>query len=209
MQGAFMSIPADTKRTPEQLRIEAEAHLSLGSTPAFYGTTLGTDAISLLLRLAGNANTASDALKLLHELQTHQVELDLQHEELLSTASESLSEISLYKGFFDMNSLSSFILDSNGRILQCNEAGANMVSMARSDLTGQRLGAFFLAGSRITFAKQIELLGPACNGIECDIQLRDDPTEEHKPLTAWLSSNGTAILVTIASAPPVPQSGAH
>jgi hypothetical protein len=65
-----------------QLRQKAETRISGGNAPATKGWTLGAASLMLLHRLASNPDTASDALKLLHELQVHQVELDLQHEHI-------------------------------------------------------------------------------------------------------------------------------
>ena len=56
-----------------QLRIDAETRLSSGKAPLANGWTLNPDTLALLYRLASNPDTASDGLKLLHELQTHQV----------------------------------------------------------------------------------------------------------------------------------------
>ena len=65
-----------------QLRQAAEDSLKQGTTPPTKGWSISADALALLYRLASNPDSAGDALKLLHELQAHQVELDLQHEQL-------------------------------------------------------------------------------------------------------------------------------
>ena len=64
-----------------KLRQSAVERLVKGIAPATRGSSLGTEALTLLHGLASTPQTASDALKLLHELQVHQVELDLQHEQ--------------------------------------------------------------------------------------------------------------------------------
>ena len=69
------------------LRQRAETRVSAGSATVG-GLTNASAALGVLLELASTPSTASDALALLHELQVHQVELDLQDEELRGTRDE-------------------------------------------------------------------------------------------------------------------------
>lgn len=77
-----MSIDVFDPRGLTLLRQRAEGRLEEGMAPATLGWSTGTGALTLLHRLAGDPASAGDALKLLHELQVHQVELDLQHEQM-------------------------------------------------------------------------------------------------------------------------------
>ena len=61
------------------LRRQAEQQLREGSANFDVAYTASADALTELYRLSSNAKTASSGLKLLHELQTYQVELELQH----------------------------------------------------------------------------------------------------------------------------------
>jgi hypothetical protein len=65
-----------------ELRQHAESRLQEGEAPKTLGWSSSAQALSLLHRLASDPASAADALKLLHELQVHQVELDLQHEQM-------------------------------------------------------------------------------------------------------------------------------
>ena len=75
-----------------ELRVTAEERLNRGSAPATRGGSTGAPALASLHRLANAPASASDALKLLHELQVHQVELDLQHEQAEQKVTEHLAE---------------------------------------------------------------------------------------------------------------------
>ena len=66
----------------EQLRRDARHLLDHGASPKIRSGTLGVDALQLLYQRASEPESAADALKLLHELQTFQVELDLMYQQL-------------------------------------------------------------------------------------------------------------------------------
>ena len=61
----------------EQLRADAEARLRTGTAPATAGWGVGTEALSLLYRLASDPERSGDALKLLHESKFDPVSLGL------------------------------------------------------------------------------------------------------------------------------------
>lgn len=64
------------------LRQLAEQQLREGSANFDLAYTASADALGALYQLSSNAQTASSGLKLLHELQTYQVELELQQAQL-------------------------------------------------------------------------------------------------------------------------------
>ena len=70
------------------MRLHAETVLKEGSAPPTKGWPTGVGTLSLLHELASTPARADEALKLLHELQVHQVELDLQHEQMEATRRE-------------------------------------------------------------------------------------------------------------------------
>lgn len=134
-----MSKSSDEPAAFSQLRDRAEAHLKTGTTPASTNWTLGVDALRMLHRLSSNPDTAQDALKLLHELQVHQVELDVQHEEISANESALLEDLSRYRALFDHAPAGYFLLDQDGMVVAGNLAAAELFGLDRENLGGHRI----------------------------------------------------------------------
>lgn len=75
-----------------------------------------------------------DSLTLLHELQVHQIELEMQNEEL-RRAHQDLEMIrARYADLYDFAPVGYFLLEMDGRILDANLTGAAMFGEPRRDL---------------------------------------------------------------------------
>ena len=93
-----------------------------------------------------------DVRALLHELQVHQIELEMQNEELRS-AQVALREVSdKYHDLFDFAPIGYFRLDEAGRILEVNLAGAALLGLDRNAVTLKRFGQFVTVEDRTAFA---------------------------------------------------------
>ncbi len=91
--------------------------------------------------------------RLLHELQVHQIELEMQNEELLR-AREALQEASdKYHDLFDFAPVGYFRLDEQGGILEVNLAGAALLGLDRSTALRQRFGQYVTPQFRARFAE--------------------------------------------------------
>lgn len=108
------------------LRQQAEQQLRTGT--AQFNTTFTTsgEALGVLYRLSSAAHTASDGLKLLHELQTYQVELDLQLEQLQQNERETCHELLCYHQFFAMAPVGYIMLSLDGLITDANPAAERL-----------------------------------------------------------------------------------
>lgn len=131
-----------------QLRDKAEAGLQAGTTPTASHWSLGVDALSLLHRLSSNPDNAQDALKLLHELQVHQVELDLQNEAIADNEQALIEDLRLYQALYDSAPLAYFLVDLEGKVIQGNLAAAELLGMAHDDLAGHPIDSFLRPESR-------------------------------------------------------------
>ena len=83
-----------------------------------------------------------DPLRLIYELQTYQVELELQNDALQLTQQE-LTEFKInYTQLFDFTPVGYVILDSKGAILNANLTLADMLSMERNMIIKRRLSEY-------------------------------------------------------------------
>lgn len=96
-------------------------------------------AMRVLFDLASSPTTAHDALALLHELQVHQVELDLQNEELLNARSESETAWMRQVQWFDASPSAQLMLDNSGRLMECNARALQCLKQSLPQVLGKRL----------------------------------------------------------------------
>jgi PAS domain S-box-containing protein len=93
----------------------------------------------------------ADARRILHELQVHQVELELQNEELKQAKAEVDVGLEKYTDLYDFAPVGYFTLAANGTIQLVNLTGASLVGINRSQLMGRRLGLLLSPASRLGF----------------------------------------------------------
>jgi PAS domain-containing protein len=92
-----------------------------------------------------------DAKKLLHELQVHQIELEMQNEELrlaIETAEEALKKYTL---LFDLAPVGFFTLEPDGTICELNFTAAEILDEKRFSLLGSNFKLFVSDESKPVF----------------------------------------------------------
>ncbi|MFB9994529.1 ATP-binding protein [Deinococcus oregonensis] len=87
-----------------------------------------------------------------HELHVHQIELELQNEQLRQTNLELELTRNKYMDLFELAPLGYFTLDRNGVILEVNQTGCNQLGLMRERLNGRRLPVFVQENFRTHFA---------------------------------------------------------
>lgn len=100
------------------LRGRAQAVLRPTATPS--STADVARALRVLFDLASSAETAADALALLHELQVHQVELDLQTQELRESRQDQEAHASEHARIHEQAPSARAELDSLGQVVGLN-----------------------------------------------------------------------------------------
>lgn len=90
----------------------------------------------------------ADVRALLHELQVHQIELEMQNEELLRAQTAAQEAADKYVELFDFAPVAYFVLDADGVIREVNLAGAALLGYDRSRVTGQPFQRFVTPESR-------------------------------------------------------------
>ena len=90
----------------------------------------------------GNRMTDIDTIT--HELSVHQIELELQNEELRNANLEAQQARDKYFDLYDMAPVGYVTLDWKGEILEVNLTGTELFGLPRQDLTGRRIQVFLL-----------------------------------------------------------------
>ena len=79
-----------------------------------------------------SAPTEAELLRLIHELEVHQVELKLQNEELILVRERSESLAQMYASLYDFAPIGFFTLSKEGTIVTLNLIGSKMLGKPRS-----------------------------------------------------------------------------
>lgn len=93
-------------------------------------------------------HTEVDALRLLQELQVHQIELEIQNAELEKTRGELESSLARYTDLYDFAPIGYFTLGLDGSVFSANLTGADLLGVPRARLLGRRFGEFAAPESR-------------------------------------------------------------
>ena len=138
------------------------------------------DALAVLHALASSPQTAFDALTLLHELQVHQVELDLQAQELHEARAELESTLRRQIDVYDHVPVGLFTIDARFVLHEMNQTGAAMLGRGREESFGLPLDAFLSAESARRFKSAITGLDAGAVPPSCVLELmaRDVPVRQ-------------------------------
>ena len=170
-----MPVSSKTTRNRSHLRAEAAFRLKIGIAS---GTewSLNADTLALLFRLASSPDTVMDGLKLLHELQTHQVELEMQHQELERGAQLYNKQLGHFKALFEHAPFGYLVVKEDGVITESNQAAARLLGLKDKTCNGRVFESYCTSLS--AYALQDLLKHPSFDGSPqvCVLELK--PAEE-------------------------------
>lgn len=112
-----------------------------------------------------------DAQYIIHELQVHQIELELQNEELKSANAKAKYLLDKYTDLYNFAPSGYFTLNKNGKILEANLSGAALLRADGNDLTNNRFQAFVEPGYIGLFNAFINCIIKTGKKQMCEIQL--------------------------------------
>jgi PAS domain S-box-containing protein len=92
-----------------------------------------------------------ESKRLIHELQVHQIELELQNEQLQQSRADLEAGLQSYSDLYDFAPMGYVTLDSGGAIRKVNIAGARLLGVERARLVGARFGVFVSPECHPTF----------------------------------------------------------
>ncbi|MFH0784274.1 MAG: PAS domain S-box protein [Pseudomonadota bacterium] len=114
--------------------------------------------------------TSEEIRRIIHELQVHQIELEMQNEELLRVQDELAASQEHYFDFYNLAPLGYCTLSEKGLILETNLTTAMMLGENREALIRQRISTYILAEDQDSFyLLRKQLLD---TGTPCELELR-------------------------------------
>ena len=125
----------------KSLRLRALTHITGQSDPP-KARVNSAGALAVLHELASSPLTAASSLKLLHELQVHQVELDLQEEELRRAVADLEAALFRQDQLHDFAPAGFFSIDRSTVLGEINRMGAQLLGREREALLGLPLDSF-------------------------------------------------------------------
>jgi PAS domain-containing protein len=137
-------------------------------------TTLRQEAEQLLKtqRKAATPVASEDTIRLMHELQVHQIELELQNEELGKAYTEVAVLRDKYLDLYDFAPIGYFTVTPAGDITELNLSAATLLAEDRAALVGRRMRDFVLAESTAAFAEFLSTAGTATAEVSVTLTLR-------------------------------------
>jgi PAS domain S-box-containing protein len=104
------------------------------------------------------AMSPEEVRQTLHELQVHQIELEMQNEELRRAQEELEAARARYFDLFDLAPIGYFTVSEAGLIMEVNLTAANMLGVTRGSLVKQPLTRFILPEDRDIYYRRRKLL---------------------------------------------------
>jgi PAS domain S-box-containing protein len=116
--------------------------------------------------------TETDMRQLLHELQVHEIELEMQNEELCRAQDELELSRNKYVELYDFAPAGYFIFDAQGLIREVNLAGAQLLGIERERLATTPFADFIAdAEGREIFFRHLEMTLQHQGMLSCEIRL--------------------------------------
>jgi PAS domain S-box-containing protein len=135
----------------------------------------------------GQARTEAETHRLVHELEVHQIELEIQNEEVQNARDKLETALDQYSELYDFAPVGYFSLDDQGRILKVNLTGAALLGVPRPRLINRLFMSFVLPASRPFFVTFLERVLGAMGGQVCEAELLKD-----NATSFWASFHGTS-----------------
>jgi len=126
--------------------------------------------------------------RLIHELQVHQIELDMQHEELRRTQAELDASRARFFDLYDLAPAGYVTLNDKGIIIEANLTACAMLAVARGALLMQPLSKFILKEDQDIYYLHRKQLFETEKSQSCDLRM----IRKGDGMTFWAHLEGTA-----------------
>ncbi len=140
----------------------------------------------------------ADTLRLLHELDVHRIELELQNSELRQARDKADAIGEKYTELYDFAPVGYFTLARDSTVLMVNLTGATLTGIVRSILTGRRFDNLVAGGGRAVFRDFLEGVFEGGEQREMDtVILSGAASTVPVSIRAFCSPDGTECLAAV------------
>ena len=140
----------------------------------------------------------TDILSLNHELQVHQIELEMQNEELSLANEQAEVAAQKYTKLYNFAPSGYFILSKEGKVIDLNLSGTNMLGKKFSRLKNNQFGFFVSNDTKLIFTLFLSKVFNSKAEESCEITLS---TDGNLPMYVYLNGivteNGEQCLVNV------------
>jgi PAS domain S-box-containing protein len=119
-----------------------------------------------------NRTDGADVAAVLHDLQVHQIELELQNEELREAKIALEISRARYFDLYDLAPVGYCSLDGKGRIAQCNLMLASLLGVVRGAVLGRYFSYFVSRQDVDNFYRACGKSSPVALGFDLELQMR-------------------------------------
>jgi two-component system, chemotaxis family, sensor kinase Cph1 len=140
-----------------------------------------------------------DIRRLVHELQVHQIELEMQNEELVR-AKEMIAEAAheKYKELYDFAPTAYFTISKEGKIQEFNLKGADLLGMDRQSLINLKFSKFITRETNLIFEDFLRKVFSRKAVESCEVTLwAKPPVTSFVYLTGYVIEDGERCLLTV------------
>lgn len=142
--------------------------------------------------------TDIENLKLVHELQVHQIELEMQNEELQMAKEAAEIASQKYSELFDFAPSGFFSLTRDGKIIESNFCGSRLLGKNRSELKNNSFGLFISPVTKPIFNHFLWNIFNKQTQETCEVTLsRPDNLTKYVSLTGSITLNGSQCIVNM------------
>ncbi|MDO9109300.1 MAG: PAS domain S-box protein, partial [Desulfatirhabdiaceae bacterium] len=118
------------------------------------------------------AISPEETRRMLHELRVHQLELEMQNDELKRSQWELEASRDRYFNFYDLSPVGYFTLSEQGLILEVNLTAANLLGAPKSALIRQSLTRFVLPEDQNSYYRHIKKLIETGEHQSCELRIK-------------------------------------
>lgn len=146
----------------------------------------------------GLYHSESDALKLVHELELHQIELEMQNEELRHTRSEAMNSAEKFIELYNFSPAGYVTLSKEGQIIDINQSGSQMLGNEPAKLKNSYFYSYVSDETKEVYKDFLKRVFKTRKKESCDLGLSGiNNSQLYGHLTGEITKNGSQCLINI------------